>query len=75
MSSGVEISPGNVPVYYGGASLLSVDRRMKVAEIILRCLICGLGLVAAVIVGTDKQVKRFFTFEKRARFTNMKALV
>ena len=75
MSSGVEISPGNVPVYYGGASLLSVDRRMKVAEIILRCLICGLGLAAAVIVGTDEQVKRFFTFEKRARFTNMKALV
>lgn len=75
MSSGVGVSPGNVPVYYGSASLKAVDRRMKVAEVVLRWMICGLGLAAALIIGTDDQVKRFFTVEKRAKFTDMKALV
>ncbi|CAA7393339.1 unnamed protein product [Spirodela intermedia] len=75
MSSGVGVSPGNVPVYYGSASLKAVDRRMKVAEVVLRWMICGLGLAAALIIGTDDQVRRFFTVEKKAKFTDMKALV
>ncbi|XP_078430132.1 CASP-like protein 2B1 [Wolffia australiana] len=75
MSSGVGASPGNVPVYYGSTCLKAADRRLKVAELVLRCLICGLSLAAAVIVGTDEQVRRFFSMEKKAQFTNMKALV
>ncbi|MQM18544.1 hypothetical protein Taro_051538 [Colocasia esculenta] len=75
MSSGVGVSPGNVPVFYGGGRLKVVDRRVKVAEVVLRCLICGLGVAVATLVGTDKQVKRFFAFEKKAKFTEMKALV
>uniref|UniRef100_A0A1D1ZJP7 CASP-like protein n=1 Tax=Anthurium amnicola TaxID=1678845 RepID=A0A1D1ZJP7_9ARAE len=75
MSSGVGVSPKNVPVLYRGGNMKVVDKRVKVAEVVLRCLICCLGVVAAALVGTDKQVKRFFSVEKKARFTDMKALV
>ncbi|GLT25829.1 hypothetical protein SLA2020_182770 [Shorea laevis] len=71
---GVGISPGNVPVYQG-TNLKVVDRRVKLAELVLRCLICGLGVLAAVLVGTDSQVKEIFSIRKKARFTEMKALV
>ncbi|GKV52393.1 hypothetical protein SLEP1_g58978 [Rubroshorea leprosula] len=71
---GVGISPGNVPVYRG-TNLKVVDRRVKLAELVLRCLICGLGVLAAVLVGTDSQVKEIFLIRKKARFTEMKALV
>nr|CAD1822675.1 unnamed protein product [Ananas comosus var. bracteatus] len=76
MRGGVGVSPGNVPVYfYGGGKVKLVERRVKVAEVVLRCLICGLGVIAAALVGTDSQVRRIFSLEKRARFTDMKALV
>ncbi|GAV59872.1 DUF588 domain-containing protein [Cephalotus follicularis] len=71
---GVGVSPGNVPVYHG-TSLKGVDRRVRLAELILRCAICGLGVLAAVLVGTDTQVLEIFSMEKKARFTDMKALV
>ncbi|XP_031273488.1 CASP-like protein 2B1 [Pistacia vera] len=71
---GVGVSPGNVPVYHG-TFLKVVDRRIRVVELILRCVICGLGVLAAVLVGTDSQVKEIFTIRKTARFTDMKALV
>ncbi|KAL4387344.1 hypothetical protein GQ457_09G000880 [Hibiscus cannabinus] len=71
---GVGISPGNVPVYHG-TNLKVIDRRVRVAELVLRCLICGLSVVAAVLIGTDAQVKEIFTIRKKARFTDMKALV
>ncbi|XP_058070639.1 CASP-like protein 2B1 [Magnolia sinica] len=74
MSSGVGISPGNVPVYHG-SNLKGVDRKVKIAEVVLRCIICGLGVLAAVLVGTDTQVKRIFSIDKKAKFTDMKALV
>ncbi|XP_068668662.1 CASP-like protein 2B1 [Aristolochia californica] len=73
MNSG-DGSPGNVPVYHG-SNLKVVDRRLKVAEIVLRCVICGLGVLAAVLVGTDTQVKTIFSIQKKAKFTDMKALV
>ncbi|KAK1306560.1 hypothetical protein QJS10_CPA10g00526 [Acorus calamus] len=60
---------GNVPVK------VVVDRRVKIAEVVLRCVICGLGILVSVLVGTATQVKEIFSIEKKARFTDMKALV
>ncbi|KAG6639147.1 hypothetical protein I3843_10G077200 [Carya illinoinensis] len=71
---GVGVSPGNVPVYHGTNGRL-VDRRVRVAELVLRCMICGLGVLAVVLVGTDTQVREIFTIRKKARFVDMKALV
>ncbi|XAR53867.1 hypothetical protein NMG60_11022575 [Bertholletia excelsa] len=52
-----------------------VDRRVRIAELVLRCLICGLGLLAAVLIGSDSQVREIFSIRKKARYTDMKALV
>ena len=71
---GVGVSPGNVPVYHG-SNLKVADRRVRIAELVLRCLICGLAVLAAVLIGTDTQVKEIFTIKKEAKFTEMKALV
>lgn len=71
---GVGVSPGNVPVYHG-TNLKVIDRRVRLAELVLRCLICGLGVAAAILIGTDTQVKEIFTIQKKARFTDMKALL
>ncbi|ESW19627.1 hypothetical protein PHAVU_006G141200 [Phaseolus vulgaris] len=51
------------------------DRRIRITELVLRCVILGLGVLAAVLVGTDSQVKEFFSIQKTAKFTDMKALV
>lgn len=76
MSSGVGIgvSPGNVPVNHGSSSKV-VDRRVRIVEVVLRCVICGLGVLAAVLVATDTQVKEIFSIRKKAKYTDMKALV
>ncbi|XP_021294177.1 CASP-like protein 2B1 [Herrania umbratica] len=71
---GVGVSPGNVPVYHG-TNLKVIDRRVRVAELVLRCVICVLSVLAAVLVVTDTQVKEIFSIQKKARFTDMKALV
>ncbi|XVF75196.1 hypothetical protein PTKIN_Ptkin13bG0168000 [Pterospermum kingtungense] len=71
---GVGASPGNVPVSHGNNSKV-IDRRVSVAELVLRCAICGLSVLAAVLVGTDTQVKEIFLIQKKARFVDMKALV
>ncbi|KAF8414240.1 hypothetical protein HHK36_002240 [Tetracentron sinense] len=73
-SGGVGVSPGNVAVYHG-SNLMVVDRRVRVVEVVLRGVICGLGVVAAVLVGFDTQVKEIFSIQKKAKFTDMKALV
>lgn len=72
--SGVGISPGNVPVYHS-SNLKVFDKRVRVVELVLRFVICGLGVLAAVLVGTDTEVKYIFSIRKRAKFTDMKALV
>lgn len=70
------VSPGNVPVSHSSSSSSTViDRRVRMAELVLRFLICGLGLAAALLVATDTQVKEIFTVKKKAKFTDMKALV
>ncbi|KAL6207242.1 PREDICTED: CASP-like protein 2B1 [Fragaria vesca subsp. vesca] len=74
---GVGVSPGNVAVSHSSSTtnLKVIDRRVKVAELVLRFLICGLGLAAALLVATDTQVKEIFMVKKKAKFTDMKALV
>ncbi|GLT80211.1 hypothetical protein SLA2020_516630 [Shorea laevis] len=71
---GIGVSPGNIPVCQG-TNMKVVDRRVRIVEVVLRCLICGLGVLAAVLIGTDSQVKEIFSISKKARFTDMKALV
>lgn len=68
------VSPGNVPVYHG-SNLKVIDRRVKLAELVLRCVICVLAILSAALIGRDTQVREFFTIRKEARFTDMKALV
>lgn len=71
---GIGVSPGNVPVYHG-SNLRVVDRTVRIVELVLRCMICGLGVLASVLIATDIQVKEIFTIKKVAKFTEMKALV
>ncbi|PIN09822.1 hypothetical protein CDL12_17590 [Handroanthus impetiginosus] len=71
---GVGVSPGNVPVYHG-SKLTVIDRRVRLTELVLRCVICGLAILAAVLVGFDTQVKEVFIVQKKAKFTDMKALI
>ncbi|KAL6544691.1 hypothetical protein OROMI_023553 [Orobanche minor] len=79
VSVGVSPAAGyNVPaaVYHESNNNIKViDRRVRVAELVLRCLICGLAILSALLVGTDTQVKEIFTIQKKANFTDMKALV
>ncbi|XP_039050282.1 CASP-like protein 2B1 [Hibiscus syriacus] len=71
---GVGISPGNALVYHG-TNLKVIDRRVRVAELVIRCLICGFSVLSDLLIGTDSQVKEIFTIRKKARFTDTKALV
>ncbi|KAK1395468.1 hypothetical protein POM88_014524 [Heracleum sosnowskyi] len=73
-SLGVGVSPGNVPVHHG-TDLKVFDRRVRLGELILRCVICILALLAAVLIASDTQVKKIFSIQKKAQFTDMKALV
>lgn len=71
---GLGVSPGTVPVYHG-SNLKALDRKVRIAEMVLRGVSLGLGVLAIVLVVTDSQVKEFFSFQKKAKFTDMKALV
>ncbi|CAH8289078.1 unnamed protein product [Eruca vesicaria subsp. sativa] len=68
---GVGFSPENV----AGATMKLNDRKVRLMELILRCLVCALALVAAILVATDTQVKEIFTIQKKAKYTDMRALV
>lgn len=71
---GVGVSPGNVPVYHG-SNLKVIDKRVRLAELGLRCLICASAIISIVLIVTDYEVKEFFTIRKEAKFTDMKAVV
>ncbi|KAF3532946.1 hypothetical protein DY000_02038947 [Brassica cretica] len=71
---GVGISPGNVAVYHGG-KMKVVDRRLRLTELLLRCSVTALAFLGLILIVTDTQVKKIFTIEKRAKYTNMKSLV
>ncbi|EES17099.1 CASP-like protein 2U1 [Sorghum bicolor] len=51
------------------------ERKVKVAEVALRALLCGLGALAAALVATDTQTRTFFSLQKKASYTDMKAMV
>ncbi|KAF3594779.1 hypothetical protein DY000_02026659 [Brassica cretica] len=72
--SGVGSSPGNVAVSHVGKMKL-IDRKLKLTEVLLRCSATALALLALILIVTDTQVKKIFTIEKRAKYTDMKALV
>ncbi|PWZ54737.1 CASP-like protein 2U2 [Zea mays] len=72
------VSPGNVPVcYYGAAGRVpaALERRVRAAELFMRCAACGLAVLAAALLGADRQTRTFFSVEKAARFTDMQSLV
>jgi hypothetical protein len=71
---GVSVSPGNVPVYHS-TNMKVLDRKIRITELVLRCVILGLGVLAVVLIVTDSQVREFFTIQKKATYTDMKALV
>lgn len=74
MDSG--ISPGNVAVHHGSCNAkAAVEKRVKIAELVLRVLILGLGVVAAALIGLDSEVKVIFSITKKAKFTDLKSLV
>ncbi|KAL5224350.1 hypothetical protein ABZP36_010989 [Zizania latifolia] len=56
-------------------AVMGLERKVKVAEVALRCLVCGLGALAAALVATGSQTRTFFSLERKARYTDMKALV
>ncbi|CAN6343069.1 unnamed protein product [Urochloa humidicola] len=51
------------------------ERKVRVAELALRVLLCALSALAAALVATDSQTKTFFSFQKKATFRDMKAMV
>ncbi|CAN6329222.1 unnamed protein product [Urochloa humidicola] len=51
------------------------ERKVRVAELALRALLCALSALAAALVATDSQTKTFFSFQKKATFRDMKAMV
>lgn len=69
------VSPGTVPVYYGGGELRAMERRLKVAELVLRCATTVFGVLTAALTGSNAQTREFFSLQRKARFTDMKALV
>ncbi|CAH1423713.1 unnamed protein product [Lactuca virosa] len=71
---GVGVSPGNVPVYHG-TDLRAVERKVRLAELILRSVTCVLALASVLLITTDSQVQDIFTIKKKAKFTDMKSLV
>lgn len=52
-----------------------VEKWLKILEVFLRFVMFALALVAAIRVGTDTQTRTIFTIEKKAKFTDVKALV
>ncbi|KAJ3675591.1 hypothetical protein LUZ60_004633 [Juncus effusus] len=68
------MSPGDVPVYMGGRAKV-MERRVQIGEVVLRLAICGLGALASALIATDTQVRKIFSLEKKAKYTDMKALV
>ncbi|KAL1832311.1 hypothetical protein ACET3Z_001962 [Daucus carota] len=71
---GVGVSPGNVPVHHG-SDVKVFERRVRLGELILRCVICILALLASLLIASDTQVKKIFSIQKKAQFTDMKSLV
>lgn len=70
----VGVSPGTVAVHHS-TNMKEMERRVKIAELVLRCVVLSLSLLAALLVATDTQTQHFFSLQKKATFTDMKALL
>ncbi|KFK36471.1 hypothetical protein AALP_AA4G129000 [Arabis alpina] len=68
---GVGVSPGN----FTGTKVKLFDRKVRLTELVLRCSVCVLALISAILIATDVQVREIFTIQKKAKYTDMKALV
>ncbi|KAH0464070.1 hypothetical protein IEQ34_006856 [Dendrobium chrysotoxum] len=65
-----------VQIYYSvKGETMALERKLRVGEMVLRLVVLGLGVTAVTLVGSASQVRRFFSLEKKARFTDMKVLV
>jgi len=53
----------------------AAERKVRVAELALRALLSGLAALAAALVATDAQTRTFFSYQKKATFRDMKAMV
>ena len=71
---GLGVSLGNVPMYHG-TKLKVLDGKVRITELMLKCVSRSLRVVAIVLMVIDSQVKEFFSFQKKAKLTDMKALV
>jgi hypothetical protein len=69
------VSPGNVPVCYYGRVPVALERRVRAAEVFMRCAACGFAVLAAALLSTDRQSRVFFSIQKVARYTDMQSLV
>ena len=59
---GLGVSLGNVPVYHG-TKLKVLDRKVRITELMLKCVSRSLRVVAIVLMVIDSQVKEFFSFK------------
>ncbi|XP_010917254.1 CASP-like protein 2B1 [Elaeis guineensis] len=69
------VCPWNVPVHHRNGRWNALEGRLRVGEVALRCVVCGLAVLVAALVGTDTQVKKIVFVERKAKFTDMKASV
>ena len=65
-------SPGNVAVHHGSCTAKVIEKRVKIAELVLRVLIFGLYVLAASLIGFDSEVKVIFSITKKTKFIDMK---
>ncbi|CAM9000676.1 unnamed protein product [Rhodiola kirilowii] len=70
---GVGLSPANIPVNQA-MELNTVDRRVRLTELVLRCAICGLAILSAILITTAHQMEEVFTIKTSAKYTQMKSL-
>ncbi|XP_074291198.1 CASP-like protein 2B1 [Silene latifolia] len=72
-------SPGNVAVYHGSCSSsnsrLVCESRLKIAELVLRILILGLGVLATALIVSNTQVQLIFSIKNKAKYIDMKSLL
>lgn len=54
ISFGVGVSPDNASVYHG-SNLKVINGRMRVVEVVFRCILYMLDVLVVVLVGFDKQ--------------------
>ncbi|KAI0493142.1 hypothetical protein KFK09_027418 [Dendrobium nobile] len=52
-----------------------MERKLRVGELAMRLAAFGFAVTASALVGSDREVRMFFSLEKRAKFTNLKVLV